>query len=97
MIPGFFKTIQARLKQIWDTADEVARGKAVERIEPELEELEYIFALLTQGAFIGMPSPPVQISMDLLPDMEKDLVLLMERVETANEPLSRLFSVFDIS
>ena len=67
------------------------------KMDPELEELEYIFALLSQGAFIGMPSPPVQISMDLLPDMEKDLVLLLERVETANEPLSRLFSVFDIS
>jgi hypothetical protein len=44
-----------------------------------------------------MPSPPVQICMDLLPMMEKDLILLLERVDTANEPLSRLFSVFDIS
>jgi hypothetical protein len=89
--------IRKELISLWDTADQVARGKAVERVEDELEELEYIFALLSQGAFVGMPSPPVQISLDLLPAMETDLILLMERVETANEPLSRLFSVFDIS
>ncbi|WDP91314.1 MAG: hypothetical protein HUN04_17070 [Desulfobacter sp.] len=97
MPPEFLNKIVRRLKEIWQTADEVARTKAVDRIEDELEELEYIFAVLTQGAFIGMPAPPVQISMDLLPEMEKELVLLLDRVETANEPLSRLFSVFDIS
>ena len=80
----------------WQVADEVARNKAVGTIEAEQEELEYIFAVLVQGTFIGMPSPPVQICMDLLPLMEKDLILLLERVDTANEPLSRLFSVFDI-
>jgi len=85
-----------RLTGIWQVADEVARSKAVGTVEAELEELEYIFAVLVQGTFIGMPSPPVQICMDLLPLMEKDLILLLERVDTANEPLSRLFSVFDI-
>jgi len=86
-----------RLTSIWQVADEVARSKAVGTIEAEQEELEYIFAVLVQGSFIGMPSPPVQICMDLLPLMEKDLILLLKRVDTANEPLSRLFSVFDIS
>ena len=81
---------------IWQVADEVARSKATGTIEAEQEELEYVFAILVQGTFIGMPSPPVQICMDLLPLMEKDLILLLERVDTANEPLSRLFSVFDI-
>lgn len=89
--------IKQRLADLWDVADQVARDKAVGTIEAEQEELEYIFALLVQGSFVGMPSPPVQICMDLLPLMEKDLVLLLERVTTANEPLSRLFSVFDIS
>jgi len=88
--------IKNRLAGIWQVADEVARSKAVGTVEAELEELEYIFAVLVQGTFIGMPSPPVQICMDLLPLMEKDLILLLERVDTANEPLSRLFSVFDI-
>jgi hypothetical protein len=89
--------VKTCLVEYWQIADEVARSKAVGTIEAELEELEYVFALLVQGTFIGMPSPPVQICMDLLPMMEKDLILLLERVDTANEPLSRLFSVFDIS
>ncbi len=90
-------TIRKRLTALWQSADTVARDKATCTIEAELEELEYIFALLVQGSFIGMPSPPVQISMDLLPLMEKDLILMQERINTTNEPLSRLFSVFDIS
>lgn len=81
----------------WQAADEVARAKAVNSIEAECEELEYIFALLVQGSFVGMPAPPAQLSLDLLPLMEKDLMLLLERMNTSNEPLSRLFSVFDIS
>ena len=89
--------LKRRLAELWDVADQVARDKAVGTIEAEQEELAYIFALLVQGSFVGMPSPPVQICMDLLPLMEKDLILLLERVTTANEPLSRLFSVFDIS
>ncbi len=96
-IPRFLKHIKNQCSAYWTVADQVARSKAVDSVEAELEELEYIFALLTQGAFIGMPSPPVQISMDLLPEMENGLALLLERVETANQPLSRLFSVFDIS
>lgn len=96
-IRHLLERIKTRIIDYWQVADEVARSKAVGTIEAELEELEYIFALLVQGTFIGMPSPPVQICMDLLPMMEKDLILLLERVDTANEPLSRLFSVFDIS
>ncbi len=90
-------SIKKHLVSIWQAADEVARNKAVDTIEAEQEELEYIFALLVQGPFIGMPSPPVQICMDLLPLMEKDLIILLQRVNTTNEPRSRLFSVFDIS
>ncbi|WP_245568886.1 hypothetical protein [Desulfobacter curvatus] len=97
MIKNAMIRIKNAIVNTWKTADEVARYKAVDRLEDEVEEMEYIFAVLCQGAFIGMPAPPERISLDLLPDMEKDLILLMERVETANEPLSRLFSAFDIS
>lgn len=85
------------LVSTWKTADEVARYKAVDRLEDEVEEMEYIFGILCQGAFIGMPAPPVRVSMDLLPDMEKELILMMDRVATSNEPLSKLFSAFEIS
>lgn len=96
-IPALIRRVKQGLIRLWESADEVARNKAVTSIEAELEELEYIFALLVQGSFVGMPSPPVQISMDLLPHMEADLTLLLERMNTSNEPISKLFSVFDVS
>ena len=96
-----FQTVIEKLKNrmvsLWQTADEVARGKAVDAIEAELEELEHVFALIVQGAFVGIPAPPMQISLDLLPLMEKEILLMTEKLDTANEPLSHLFSTFDVS
>lgn len=90
------KSIRDRIISIWKISDEVARYKAVGTIEYELEELENIFGVLVLGSFIGMPSPPMQISLDLMPLMEKELILMMKKVDTANEPIAQLFSVFDI-
>jgi hypothetical protein len=92
----FIKSITDRVISIWKITDEVARGKAVETIEIELEELENVFGVLVLGSFIGMPSPPMQISLDLMPFMEKELILMMEKVDTANEPIAQLFSILDI-
>ena len=92
----FIKSITDRVISIWKITDEVARGKAVATIEVELEEMENIFGVLVLGSFIGMPSPPMQISLDLMPLMEKELVLMMEKVDTANEPIAQLFSILDI-
>ncbi len=96
-----FHEMAAKFKQgivsMWETADQVAREKAVNALEAELDELYNIFGILVQGAFIGIPSPPMQISLDLLPLMEKEMTIMIEKIETANEPLSHLFSVFDVS
>lgn len=96
MAASLFKSIRDKLVAFWRISDQVARGKAVETLEVELEEMEHVFALLVLGSFIGLPSPPMQISLDLLPLMEKHLTLMLEKVDTANEPLAQLFSVLDI-
>ena len=92
---GFTRLAKA-LTSIRKTGDQVARGKAVDALESELEEMENIFGILVLGSFIGMPSPPMQVSLDLMPFMERELILMMQKVDTANEPLGELFSVFDI-
>lgn len=92
---GFTRLARA-LAAIRKTGDEVARGKAVDSLESELEEMENIFGVLVLGSFIGMPSPPMQVSLDLMPLMEREMILMMQKVDTANEPLGELFSVFDI-
>jgi hypothetical protein len=68
----------------------------VETIEFEAEELDHIFGILVLGSFVGLPSPPMQISLDLMPLMEKELLLMMQKVDTAHEPISDLFSVLGV-
>ena len=77
--------------------DELARDQAAGTAESELVEIEHLFSILLLGTFVGLPSPPINITLDLLPDMERELLLLLRKVETANEPLSTLFSIFQIS
>jgi hypothetical protein len=88
--------IKSKIVSVWKIVDEVARGKAVETIEYEVEELENIFGILILGTFIGIPSPPIHIAMELLPQMEKELLIMLEKVSTAHDPLGDLFSVLDI-
>ena len=92
----FISAIKAWIVDAWSIADGVARGKAVETIEFEAEELDHVFGILVLGSFVGLPSPPMQISLDLMPLMEKELMLMMAKVDTAHEPISDLFSVLDV-
>jgi hypothetical protein len=91
-----FRKIKHSVMRFYRIADAVGRSKAVETIEPEIEELENIFALLVLGAFIGIPSPPIHITMELMPDMEREFRIMIEKVITAHDPLGELFSVFGI-
>jgi hypothetical protein len=95
MIPGL-NYIKGKIVSACKVADEVMRGKAVETVEYEVEELDNIFAILVLGAFIGIPSPPIHITMELFPEMEKELEIMIEKVSTAHDPLGELFSVLDI-
>ena len=91
-----FKFIIKKIVAFWKISDEVARGKAVETLEVEVEEMDHILGILVLGVFIGLPSPPMQISLELMPLMEKELLLMMEKVDTANEPMAQLFSTLSI-
>ena len=77
--------------------DEVSKNKAIDVMEFELGEMENIFALLVLGSFVGFPSPPMQITLDLLPEMENHLITMLNKVATAESPLSELLSVFDVT
>jgi hypothetical protein len=77
-------------------ADEIARAKSVEIIESEVTQMEYIFSVLTFGQFIGYPSVPSQIMFELLSESENSINLLIERMNTQNEPLAELASIFRI-
>lgn len=91
-----FKSIKDKIVSVFKDTDMVMRGKAVETVEYEVEELDNIFGILVLGAFIGIPSPPMHITMELLPLMEKELHIMLEKVLTAHDPLGDLFSVLGI-
>ena len=88
--------VKHKILEAVKTMDAVMRGKAVETIEYELEELDNIFAVLVLGSFVGIPSPPIHVTMELLPIMENEFNLMLEKVATAHDPLGDLFSVLDI-
>jgi len=88
--------LKNKLYSFLQISGEVFRGKAVDTIETELEELEHIFGILVLGSFVGMPSPPAHIPLELMPLMEKELVLMTKKVDTAHDPLAELFSTLDI-
>jgi len=75
---------------------QASQANAVEIMEAELSEMENIFGLLVLGSFVGFPSPPMQITLDLLPEMEKHFVLMLNKTDMAQEPISDLLSTFDV-
>jgi len=72
MIP-ILNSIKGKMALAFHAADEVMRAKAVGTIEYEVGELENIFAILVLGAFIGIPSPPIHITMALYRKWRKTL------------------------
>lgn len=91
-----FKSVKDKIISLFKDTDRVMRGKAVETVEYEVEELDNIFGILVLGAFIGIPSPPMHITTELLPLMEKELHIMIDKVLTAHDPLGDLFSVLGI-
>jgi len=95
MVP-ILNAIKNKMAAAFQAADEIMRAKAVGTIEYEVGELDNIFAILVLGAFVGIPAPPIHITLALLPEMEKEFEIMLEKVATAHDPLGDLFSVLDI-
>ena len=88
------RKIRHGLKTFFEDARTVNNEKATGIIEYEIKELENIFSLLLFGSFIGLPSPPAHITLQLLPLMEKELKTMLEKVQTAHDPLGEMTELF---
>jgi hypothetical protein len=88
-----FYNFKKRFKEFINDLQIINRDKATEILEYEVMELENIFTLLLFGSFTGMPSPPVHITFQLLPLMEKELKLMFNRINTAHDGLADLVSI----
>jgi len=84
------------LKAVVKTFTQINREKATGMLDFELKELENIFALLILGGFVGLPSPPSPIAMELLPYMERELTILLARTDLSHDPLGVLTGMLEI-
>ena len=72
------------------------RENAVALTIVEAQELENIFALLLLGSFVGLPSPPTFLAVELLPFMERELKMLNRRAEDAGDMLAEMCGTIGI-
>lgn len=89
-------TLLKQFRNIFRIINKTNKEKAIEAYRWEEEELRNTFALLVCGSFLGHPSPPMHITTELLTEMEEDLKIMFERFDLSRNPLSELFSSFDI-
>jgi hypothetical protein len=94
MMTGLSKHLKKLLDKRKFLGD-LVRHQATDVLDWETSELENIFALLIFGSFVGIPSTPTAITLNLLPHMENELQVMMEKVVTAAGPISDLFSHLD--
>jgi len=78
------------LREILACLDTSHRESAIALTVMEMQELENIFALLLLGSFVGMPSPPTFLAVELLPHMEKELQILNRRAKDACDMLAEM-------
>lgn len=62
----------------------------------ELQEMENIFALLILGSFVGLPSPPTFLSVELLPFMEREFDILNRRAEDTSDMLAEMIGILGV-
>jgi hypothetical protein len=89
--PGY-----ASLQKIITQIQAMHREKACALTIVEMQELENIFALLLLGSFVGMPSPPTFLAVELLPFMEREYRVLHQRAEDAGDMLAEMCGILGI-
>jgi len=87
-----FNNLKQKIAVFFKDLQIVNRNKATEMLTFEVMEMENIFTLLLFGSFTGMPSPPVHITLQLLPLMERELKLIFNRINVTHDGLAEVVS-----
>lgn len=93
---GIFGKAWRYVRGFFSTMDTAHRDNAVELTEFEARELENVFVLILMGSFMGLPSPPSSLSVELLPHLEHELQVLNRRAERSSDALAEVSSILDI-
>jgi hypothetical protein len=84
------------LRNICRDIDKTHRSNVCALTVTEVEELRNIFALLLLGSFVGLPSPPSFLAVELLPYMQKELEILSKRAQNANDMFAEMFGALGV-
>jgi len=72
---------------------EASRDKATDQIQYEAREMEHMFTLMIFGDAVGLPSPPISVTMELLPLMTADFEKMILRATQTGNGLSEIASI----
>jgi len=86
----------AFIKKFLSDFDATHRDQVTALTIMEMEELENIFALLLLGSFVGFPSPPTFLAVELLPFMERELRILHKRAKDSSDMLAEMCGTIGI-
>ena len=84
------------LRTICSDIDKTHRRNACALTVTEVEELQNIFALLLLGSFVGLPSPPSFLAVELLPYLQQELEILHKRAQDANDMMAEMFGTLGV-
>jgi len=84
------------LKKGFRSFDKGMREDATSLIRKQLDEEESVFALLTMGAFSGLPSPPTGVLLRILPYMSREISVMNKRSAGLDDVFSQTLGTFDI-
>ncbi len=90
------RSISQFIKSALRVALQVNRGNATDLLEFEVREMENIFSLLVLGGFAGLPSIPSPVAIEILPYMEKELLVLIARTDLAQDPIGVLAGMMEV-
>ena len=85
-----------KIKKFLLAIDTWNKEELTEMHERELMELQHIFALVNFGVVVGLPMPPLHITAELLPFLDKEIEIMFNRLENSFDPLGELFSILSI-
>lgn len=89
----FIKKMFMNIKGFVIGFHEASLYKATSQIEYEVSEMENSFTLMLFGSAIGLPSPPLPVSIELMFLMQDDFERMFLRASQTGNGLSELASV----
>ena len=70
------------------------RSHSTEYVEFELREMENILALLLFSSFLGLPSPPSDLSLRLMPHMVREMHVMSRRAGNLDDVAGEVAGMF---